>query len=242
MRSLPRLFFLLFLFLFLSNAAAAVPVAIATPAAADPGDCPPEGVAWRGDWPALSSAAVQDARHGVTASIELTGWTAAQFLAVRTGAGPALEDTLKAFLMLDDSVANLRVHHAYAKDLEMVAQVIVVMGTDIGAINCSSAFEYIATCETLRAELLQQANITFTAVGRRSPASINVDLASVTVRNFTPLDRGGVTAIAVLSGLFGLGSVVYLRLWKGGSKRVLCPVEETNWEQLDIRWEDVEGD
>ncbi len=202
-------------------------------------NCPTDDVKWRGDWPALSSNSVQEERWGVLASIELTGWKATEFLAPRVGAGDALADTLKSFLMMDESVANMWVHHAYAREFEVVAQVITIMGTNIAAINASSAFVHISMCGPLRAELLRHANTSFTARNLKVPISIDVDLATVEVRNFTPLDKNGIIVLAVLSGLFGMLSVIYLRLWKGGRNRVLCPVEETNWEQIVIRKEDV---
>lgn len=188
----------------------------------------------------LSSYEAKDARHGVKASVTLTGWTAAEFLAPRTGGREALRDTLQTFFNLDDSVAKILVHHAYSREFEMVAQIIVIMGNDIGAINASSAFKYITTCVSLKEELLSQAKLSFTAFNRRAPTSIGIDDASIEVRNFRPLDRAGVITIAVLSGIFGFGYLIYMRVWKGGTKYDLCPVEETNWEQIIIRREDVE--
>ena len=102
-----------------------------------------------GGWPILSSPEVQDARHGVMASVALTGWTAAEFLAPRTGGSEALRDTIQTFFNLTTRWRALGAPRILSR-VEMVAQIIVIMGNDIGALmraQRSSTSLHVGTSE-----------------------------------------------------------------------------------------------
>ena len=204
-------------------------------------ECPPlEGPAWRGDWPQLTMAAMHNPEWGVAGEVLVKGWKASAFSQPSSDASHLLIDSIRAYLQLSDTEGQLSVYHAYPRQSDMAAKIMIIMATEISATNVSDALAYVATCESIRAELMQHVNETFTAGGRHVPGSINVVLDSLEVRSYASVNWDDIIAIPILALIFGMGSVLYLSLWKGGSDRLLCPVEETNWETIVIRREDTD--